>query len=131
MKAAVQQFGPPQLLLTDNEAVFTSAVFRQGLQALGIRHRCIPKSKPWRNGRIERLFGTLKRKLRQARMADGDTLDAWLAAFRFWYEQLRPHQNLDGRTPMEAWNRKPHASRHWVLMRPWPDDSLNGYYPRE
>ncbi|MBI3398334.1 MAG: hypothetical protein HY026_03760 [Deltaproteobacteria bacterium] len=24
--------------------------------------------------------------------------------FNFWYNHIRPHQNLDGRTPAEVWN---------------------------
>ena len=32
-----------------------------------------------------------------------DALNVALGEFGFWYNQVRPHQNLDGRTPAEAW----------------------------
>lgn len=30
--------------------------------------------------------------------------DTALTEFRFWYNQVRPHQSLYGRTPAEVWN---------------------------
>ena len=129
LEVAVHRIGPPRVLLTDNEAVFTCPAFRQGVAALGIRHRLIPKGKPWHNGRIERLFGTLKGRLRCTHIADASVLDAWLAAFECWYNRLRPHQNLHGWTPMEAWQGYRYQGKRWRLVRLWHDDSLNGYCP--
>ncbi|MEN9306474.1 MAG: hypothetical protein RL173_406 [Fibrobacterota bacterium] len=28
-----------------------------------------------------------------------------MESFRFWYNRVRPHQNLGGRTPVETWNK--------------------------
>ena len=28
----------------------------------------------------------------------------FLHDFQRWYNEIRPHQNLQGRTPLEAWN---------------------------
>lgn len=59
---------------------------------------------PWRNGRIERFFGTFKRKIR-AWIAEGGNVEKLyqeLDVFRCWYNHIRPHQNLDGLTPGEA-----------------------------
>ena len=100
----IEQYGMPKIIRTDNEAVFTSKLFRLGLKCLGIRHQVIQKAAPWQNGRMERLFGTLK-----------DCLDCWmvdsleqlnddLVIFKFWYHHVRPHQHLDGKTPAEVWN---------------------------
>ncbi len=36
---AIERFGRPRCLRTDNESVFTSAIFRLGLGLLGIRHQ--------------------------------------------------------------------------------------------
>jgi transposase InsO family protein len=60
---AIRRYGKPRILRTDNEAVFTSRTFRLGLLLLGIRHQRIDAHCPWQNGRMERFFGTLKRKL--------------------------------------------------------------------
>jgi putative transposase len=59
--------------------------------------------RPWQNGRIERFFGTLKTALRQFSFGNTSTLGAFLADFNNWYNELRPHQNLGGMTPTEAW----------------------------
>jgi putative transposase len=87
---------------------------------------------PWQNGRIERLFGTLKQKLDQWGIAGFNALNGSLAEFRFFYNFVRPHQNLDGRTPAEAWaGKNPFAtkikSEYW--FETW-DGLLQGYYLR-
>jgi transposase InsO family protein len=99
-------FQKPERLRTDNETVFTSRVFRFGLWWLGIRHQRTDKGCPWMNGRIERLFGTFKDKSKGL-LFDTDALPAQLQLFRFWYNRVRPHQYLDGRTPWEVLNRVP------------------------
>jgi len=58
---------------------------------------------PWQNGRIERLFGTLKEKLDQWCVENATGLSGALNIFAHWYNAVRPHQNLNGRTPLEAW----------------------------
>lgn len=99
----VLRHGRPRFLRTDNEAIFTSFVFRIGPALLGIRHQRTEPHCPWQNGRIERLFGTLKAPLDQRQVEDAAQLDNDLKAFRLWYNHVRPHQNLDGRTPREVW----------------------------
>jgi len=56
-----------------------------------------------RNGRIERLFGTLKPLLRKIKPASVAVLQNALAEFIHFYNHVRPHQNLGGLTPLEAW----------------------------
>ncbi len=99
----VKRYGKPKIIRTDNEAVFTSWLFRLGLLFLGIRHQPIDPHCPWQNGRIERFFGTLKEKLNLWEMDSRTQLNNALGQFRFWYHHVRPHQNLAGRTPAEAW----------------------------
>lgn len=100
---AIEIFGKPKFLRTDNEPVFTSRLFRFGLWLIGIRHQRIDKACPWQNGRIERFFGTLKEKLDQWQVNNSVQLGGALVQFRFWYNHVRPHQNIDGRTPAEVW----------------------------
>ena len=69
----------------------------------GIRHQRSDPGCPWQNGRIERLFGTLKQKLDQWCVADTVQLAGDLTMFSFWYNRVRPHQHLGGRTPHEVW----------------------------
>lgn len=103
---AVEQYGKPRFLRTDNEPVFTSWLFRTGLWLIGIRHQLIDKCCPWQNGRIERFWWTLKERLNQWQVESLEQLNDTLSQFKFWYNHVRPHQNLGGRTPAEVWNNK-------------------------
>lgn len=128
---AIDQFGKPQIIRTDNEAVFISRLFRFGLWFLGIRHQTTDTHCPWQNGRIERFFGTFKAKVRQILIEDAARLDEQLTTFRWWYNQVRPHQNLKGRTPAEVWlDKQPPQARHWHYVSLW-NGVLTGFYPRE
>ncbi|PUE12946.1 hypothetical protein B9Z33_05560 [Limnohabitans sp. T6-20] len=98
---AIAQHGKPRRLRTDNEAVFNSWVFNTLLKLAGIKHQTTQKHAPWQNGRIERLFGTLKPLLRQLAIPSGAALQAALDEFRVFYNHARPHQNLHGLTPAE------------------------------
>ena len=101
---AIDQFGKPKAVRTDNERCFTGAVFTLGLKMLDIRHQRIDLGCPWQNGRVERFFGTLKRYLKQTQFDNKAALDGLLKDFGYWYNQIRPHQNLGGLTPLEAWD---------------------------
>ncbi len=101
----VEKAGRPRAVRTDNEALFTSRLFRVVLFVLGISHQHSAPFSPWQNGRIERLFGTLKEHWRpwlREKEQSGD-LKEDLVTFRAWYNFARPHQHLDGRTPAMAW----------------------------
>jgi putative transposase len=102
---AVERFGTPKILRTDNEPAFRSWLWRFALALLGIRAQRTRAYSPWENGRIERFFGTLKRSLRTAadRGYPLEDLGIEMARFRAWYNFLRPHHHLDGRTPADAW----------------------------
>lgn len=117
---------------TDNESVFTSGAFRLALFLLGIRHQRIDLYCPWQNGRVERFFGTLKEKLDQVVVDSLDALNQAPTEFRFFYNHVRPHQNLNGRIPTEAWaTLDPYTTRvkseYW--FEAW-DGLLKGYYLR-
>lgn len=99
---AIEKFGRPAIIKTDNASVFHSVEFEDALAAHGIRHEFIGPGKPWQN-RIERLFWTLKEKLNQVEPTDRVALNSLLGDFCFWYNEVRPHQHLHGWTPAEAW----------------------------
>lgn len=93
---AIGKYGKPRAVRTDNEACFTSRVFRGVLALAGIRQQRSDPGCPWQNGRIERLFGTLKQKLDQWEVAGFEALSVSLGEFRLWYNHVRPHQHLQG-----------------------------------
>ena len=101
---AIGKHGKPGRIRTDNEVIFTSWVFTTFLKLVGIRHQRIKTCAPWQNGRIERLFGTLKPLLRQLVIPSKAALQRALEEFTLFYNHARPHQNLDGLTPAQKWN---------------------------
>ncbi|MBU1777949.1 MAG: DDE-type integrase/transposase/recombinase, partial [Gammaproteobacteria bacterium] len=132
LRQTVRAHGKPKVIRTDNEGMFRSPAFGKALEQLGIRHQRTTPGCPWQNGRIERLFGTLKEKLDQWAVAGIEQLNHDLKIFRHWYNHIRPHQNLDGRTPAETWQGinpyvKPPIQEHW--FEAW-DGLLAGYHLR-
>lgn len=130
MLDAVARYGKPGFLRTDNEPIFTSRLFRFGVWLIGIRYQLADKGCPWQNGRIERFFGTLKEKLDQWQVNGPEQLGGALVQFRFWYNHIRPHQNLDGKTPAEVWRgadifAKEPKKEYW--FEAW-DGLLTGFY---
>jgi len=129
---AIQRYGKPRIVRTDNEAVFVSRTFRAALFVLGIRHQRTDPGCPRQNGRVERFFGTLKGKLDRLAVDSLGALNAALGEFRFFYNHVRPHHNLAGATPAEAWaGVDPYLTRirdeFW--FEAW-DGLLRGYYLR-
>jgi len=129
---AIRCYGKPRAVRTDNEAVFVSRTFRFALLILGIRHHRTDPGCPWQNGRVERFFGTLKAKLDRLAVDSFDSLNGVLAEFRFFYNHVRPHQNLAGLTPAEAWEgeaafAQPPRYEYWYEA--W-NGLLSGYYLR-
>ncbi|MCB1584499.1 MAG: transposase family protein, partial [Xanthomonadales bacterium] len=100
----IEKYGKPEAVRTDNEAVFVSKLFRFSLWLLGIKHQKTDVGTSWQNGRIERFFGTLKEKLNQIDVLDCGHLNLHLRDFRFFYNHVRTHQNIDNRTPAEVWS---------------------------
>ncbi len=100
---AIGKYGKPKAIRTDNENIFNSFVFRTLLKLTGIKHQQTQVCAPWQNGRIERLFGTLKPLLKQLVIPNSTALQVALIEFNLFYNHVRPHQNLNGLTPSEVW----------------------------
>lgn len=114
---AIGQWGKPRRIRTDNASVFHSRVWRIGLRILGIKRQYSQPGCPWQNGRIERLFGTLKEKWAQAATPWPSQLPLRLQEFVHWYN-ARPHQHLRGQTPLEAWQDEMPIQR-WRVVQAW------------
>jgi transposase InsO family protein len=105
--------GLPASLLSDNGAVFTGA-YRGGkvlleyeLERLGVAFKNSRPYHPQTCGKVERLHQTLKRYL--ARKAPAETLSELqeeLDTFAHYYNTIRPHRALDGRTPLQAYSAR-------------------------
>ena len=99
-----RKFGMPRFLITDHGCQFQKA-FHEKVEKLGITHvrgraRC-----PAMNGKVERLFRTLKIWLMAIQMVgDAKAMQRRLDNYRNWYNEVRIHSALEGRTPEEMWN---------------------------
>ncbi len=99
----IAKYGKPKKLRTDNEIIFNSFVFKTFLKLVNIKKQTTPVASPWCNGRIERLFGTLKPIIKTHYIESYFTLNSFLTQFKYWYNNQRTHQNLNRRTPNDIW----------------------------
>lgn len=114
--AAVQRHGLPRQTLTDHGAQFgmnsqDSSAFRTYLTACGVQHLQGRVNHPQTQGKIERVWRTLRCEL----LNRLDTLspDTWPLALETWrqqYNDLRPHESLGDEPP---------ASRYHASTRPY------------
>jgi len=107
----------PKVIRTDNEICFNSKLIKLGLWILGIKKQTTQKHCPWQNGRVERLFGTLKATIKHLPKQNESDLPYLIHSFEFWYNQIKPHQNLDNQTPESVYQKK---IKQWQKENP-PD----------
>jgi transposase InsO family protein len=120
--------GLPASLLSDNGAVFTAA-YRNGkvlleteLERLGVLFKNSRPYHPQTCGKIERLHQTLKRYLaRQQPARTLAELQEQLDAFVHYYNTIRPHTALDGRTPLQAYSTR-------IKARPASETAPNTHF---
>jgi transposase InsO family protein len=121
-RQAVAGYGVPASTLTDNGMVFTTRFSggrggRNGLEhelrRLGVRQKNGRPNHPQTQGKVERLWQTLKHWLaaQPAQPADIEQLQVLLDAFTSYYNHQRPHRSLPHRqTPATAYQARPKAA---------------------
>jgi transposase InsO family protein len=110
---AAQLHGLPESFLSDNGAVFTGS-YRGGkvlleyeLERLGVQFKNSRPYHPQTCGKVERLHQTLKRHLAKQEPAKTlSELHGQLDAFARYYNHMRPHRALSGRTPLQAYSAR-------------------------
>lgn len=121
-RAAVAEHGAPASTLTDNGMVYTTRysggrggrnAFEAELRRLGITQKNGRPNHPQTQGKVERLWQTLKKWLasqpRQPATLAG--LQALLDAFTAYYNTQRPHRSLPHRaTPATIYAARPKAA---------------------
>jgi len=116
---AFGEYGKPKAIRTDNASVFKTWAFKAVLRVLGVNQQFTELHSPWQNGRIERLWRTMKEALgtemkrlrsgarileEQMRFASLEAMKDVLREFQTFYNFSRPHQALKGQTPAQMWN---------------------------
>jgi len=110
---AAQLHGLPASLLSDNAAVFVGS-YRKGKVLLEseLERLCVlfKNSRPYHPqtcGKVERLHQTLKRYLaKQAPAQTLSELQEQLDTFAHYYNDIRPHRALGGRTPLQGYSAR-------------------------
>lgn len=90
------------------DSAYRAKVFLESeLQRLGIEFKNSRPYHPQTCGKIERLHQTLKRYLARRPAARTLTeLQSQLDTFAHYYNDIRPHRALDGRTPLQAYSAR-------------------------
>ena len=101
---ALEMYGNPEIFNTDQGSQFTSIAFTELLVAAGIRCSMDGRGRCLDNVFIERLWRSLKYEaVYLHELADGfvaqRVIDEWIE----FYNEVRPHSALGGRTPSEAY----------------------------
>ena len=78
---------------------------------MGIEKQTTHVHSPWQNGRMERVFGTLKPVLKQLRIVGRNQLQSALDEFKVFYNHCRPHMNLNNQTPAQVWQKQVNQGR--------------------
>ena len=104
LEEALARFGRPEIFNTDQGSQFSSTAFTGTLATGGIRISMDGRGRWLDNVFIERLWRSLKyEEVYLKGYADGREARAGIASWFAFYNGIRPHQGLAGRTPMTVW----------------------------
>jgi transposase InsO family protein len=100
----------PKMIMTDNGPEFKGSdvlkhPFERLLMMLEVKHIYTKPYKPQPNGKIERFWRTLYEDLlEEAEFKNIDELKDELQGYMLYYNELRPHQSLNNKSPLESNN---------------------------
>ena len=110
MEIAIEKYGPPKYIISDQAHVFTGEVFAELLGKYNIKPRLGAIGKHGSIAVTERVNKTLKYEwLKRIALIKGiDHLTDLCKEFELWYNNWRPHMTLDGLRPDDVYyNNKP------------------------
>ncbi|AQQ71443.1 putative transposase OrfB [Limihaloglobus sulfuriphilus] len=101
MDEAIDKYGSPKHLISDQGSVFISEAFAECLRHYNIKHRLGAIGKHGSIAVTERVNRTLKSEwLNRVPIIRGiDHLQELCDKFQLWYNTWRPHMSLDGKRP--------------------------------
>jgi len=104
LREALARFGRPEIFNTDQGSQFTSEAFISVLLEHGVQISMDGKGRATDNAFIERLWRSVKyENVYLYGYSDRFTLQRGLDKYFRWFNQGRPHQGLDGKTPDEVY----------------------------
>jgi putative transposase len=101
LESAIEKYGPPKHIISDQAHVFTGEVFAELLDKYKIKPRLGAIGKHGSIAVTERVNKTLKYEWlkRVALIKSIDHLTELCNEFELWYNSWRPHMTLDGNRP--------------------------------
>jgi transposase InsO family protein len=128
LERVFRRHGLPDHMVTDKGGYFDCAHYKDWCADLGIKPRFGKVHEHGSVAVVERFIKTMKVegvKFAEATQ-DEERFREELDLFQVWYNEYRPHEYLDGRTPNEVWNEVevPAIERPRIEIRPnWPKES--------
>lgn len=108
LEEALDRFGPPEIMNTDQGSQFTSLDFTRALKRASVRISMDGKGRWMDNVFIERLWKSLKyEKVYLSEFQVGSEAREAIADWIHFYNHERPHSSLNDRTPDEAYRLEP------------------------
>lgn len=99
LEQLIKIYGTPRQIISDNGSPYGSksrhSKFDRWCKKYHIEHIRTRVKRPQTNGKVERLFGTIKKEM---------PLCQDLESFRYRYNHFRPHQSLKWQTPAQIYN---------------------------
>ncbi len=107
LEEAIARYGAPEVFNTDQGAQFTSEAFTGALKAHGVRISMDGKGRWLDNVYVERFWRSLKQEEVYRRAYD-TVVEArkGIADYLRYFNEERPHQGLDNRTPDDVYYRR-------------------------
>lgn len=100
LKNAIEMYGKPERIRTDNGPEFVSKLFQTWMKKNGIKWEQIQPGKPQQNGIIERLNRTFREDVLDANIFPSiDKAQKIADSFKKEYNEDRPHESLQNLTP--------------------------------
>jgi len=116
LKEAINLYGAPEIFNTDQGSQFTSQHFTATLFNAGIKISMDGRGRYLDNIFIERLWRSLKYEaIYLTEMTDGFKARRVITDWMEFYNTIRPHSSLDGRTPHEEYWQSKNASSQMGL----------------
>lgn len=108
LESAIEKYGPPKHIISDQAHVFTGTVFAELLGKYHIKPRLGAIGKHGSIAVTERVNKTLKYEwLKRVALIKGiDHLTELCNEFELWYNSWRPHMTLDGNRPDDVFLRQ-------------------------
>ena len=136
-EAAFREYGLPVVIHTDNGVPFAS-VAPGGLSRLSmwfVRLGIVPERSrpacPQDNGRHERMHRTLKQATAQPPQATARLQQKAFHEFQLQYNQQRPHEALDNRTPQDCYQASPRCYPRHVPQLQYGDEMETRYISQQ